>query len=117
MAVAVTRRELDAGGPRREACRGRGAKGARAPGGPPGPDRGPLRRPPARALGRQGAAPARRSLSSGRPKAGPGGPPLGPAEASEGGRGGAGGVQKGFAAPVAGGPPEHARGKPVEIWF
>src|SRR3954467_13410716 len=34
-----------------------------------------------------------------------------------GGRGGAGGVQKGFAELVAGALPEHARGKPVEVWF
>src|SRR4051812_35116995 len=47
----------------------------------------------------------------------PGGPPVGPPEAPEGGRGGAGGVQKGFADLVAGALPEHARGKPVEIWF
>ena len=39
------------------------------------------------------------------------------AEAPEGGRGGAGGVQKGFAELVAGALPEHARGKPVEVWF
>ena len=38
-------------------------------------------------------------------------------EAPEGGRGGAGGVQKGFAELVAGALPEHARGKPVEVWF
>src|SRR3954451_2049238 len=53
----------------------------------------------------EGAAPAR-------PR-----PPVGQAEAPEGGRGGAGGVQKGFAELVAGGLPEHARGKPVEVWF
>src|SRR3954469_20365302 len=47
----------------------------------------------------------------------PGGPPVGPPEAPEGGRGGAGGVQEGFADLVAGARPEHARGKPVEIWF
>src|SRR2546421_484591 len=44
-------------------------------------------------------------------------PPVGQAEAPEGGRGGAGGVQKGFAELVAGALPEHARGKPVEVWF
>ena len=38
-------------------------------------------------------------------------------EAPEGGRGGAGGVQEGFAELVAGALPEHARGKPVEVWF
>src|SRR3954469_22265467 len=76
-----------------------------APGRPAGPDRGPLRGPPARALGRRGAAPAR-------PR-----PPVGEAEAPEGGRGGAGGVQEGFAELVAGALPEHARGKPVEVWF
>src|SRR6188508_554823 len=80
-------------------------RGALAPGRPAGPDRGPLRRPPARAHGRQGAAPARLR------------PPVGQAEAPEGGRGGAGGVQKGFAELVAGALPEHARGKPVEVWF
>ena len=44
-------------------------------------------------------------------------PPVGPAEAPEGRRGGAGGVQEGFAELVAGALPEHARGKPVEVWF
>src|SRR4051812_11138511 len=82
-----------------------GRRGALAPGRPPGADRGPLRGPAARALGRQGAAPARLR------------PPVGEAEAPEGGRGGAGGVQNGFAELVAGALPEHARGKPVEVWF
>src|SRR5205085_4550067 len=80
-------------------------RGALAAGRPPGADRGPLRRPPARALGRQGPAPARPH------------PPVGAPEAPQGGRGGAGGLQKGFAALVAAAPPEHARGKPIEIWF
>ena len=80
-------------------------RGALAAGRPPGADRGPLRRPPARALGRQGPAPARLH------------PPVGAPEAPEGGRGGAGGVQKSFAALVAGALPGHARGKPVEVWF
>src|SRR5689334_16019102 len=84
---------------------GPGRRGALAPGRPAGPDRGPLRGPAARALGRQGAAPARLH------------PPVGQAEAPEGRRGGAGGVQKGFAELVAGALPEHARGKPVEVWF
>src|SRR4051812_22754309 len=44
---------------------GPGRRGALAPGRPEGADRGPLRRRAARALGRQGAASARRSLSSG----------------------------------------------------
>jgi hypothetical protein len=88
------------GGPRP----GRG--GALAPGRPAGPDRGPLRGPAARALlGRQGPAPARLR------------PPVGPPQAPEGGRGGAGGVQKGFAELVREALPERARGKPVEIWF
>ena len=39
------------------------------------------------------------------------------AEAPEGGRGGAGGVQKSFAELVREALPEHARGKPVEVWF
>src|SRR5215212_7353628 len=84
---------------------GPGRRGALAAGRPQGADRGPLRGPAARALGRQGAAPAR--LRS----------PVGAPEAPEGGRGGAGGVQKGFAALVAAALPEHARGKPVEVWF
>src|SRR4051812_13131523 len=68
-------------------------------------DRDAVHGPVARALGRQGPAPARLR------------PPVGQAEAPEGGRGGAGGVQKGFAELVAGALPEHARGKPVEVWF
>src|SRR5215218_3311078 len=100
-------------GARGRAGRGRGAgagpgpgrRGALAAGRSQGPDRGPLRGPAARALGRQGAAPAR--LRS----------PVGAPEAPEGGRGGAGGVQKGFAALVTAALPEHARGKPVEVWF
>src|SRR4051794_35457313 len=84
---------------------GPGRRGALAAGRPAGPDRGPLRGPAARALGRQGAAPARLQ------------PRVGPAPAPEGRRGGAGGVQKGFAELVAGALPEHARGKPVEVWF
>ena len=84
---------------------GPGRRGALAPGRPPGADRGAVRGPAARALGRQGAAPARLR------------PPVGQAEAPEGRRGGAGGVQKGFAELVAGALPEHARGKPVEVWF
>ena len=44
-------------------------------------------------------------------------PPVGPPQAPEGGRGGAGGVQKGFAELVREALPEHARGKPVEVWF
>src|SRR4051794_7347336 len=82
-----------------------GGGGALARGRPAGPDRGPLRGPPARAHGRQGAARARLR------------PPVGAAQAPEGGRGGAGGVQKGFADLVAGALPGHARGKPVEVWF
>src|SRR3954471_11010390 len=50
-AELVTRRGARAG-PRP------GRRGALAPGRPAGPDRGPLRGPPARALGRQGPAPA-----------------------------------------------------------
>jgi transposase-like protein len=80
-------------------------RGALAPGRPPGPDRDAVRGPAARALGRQGAAPARLH------------PPVGQAEAPEGGRGGAGGVQKAFAEMVAAALPERARGKPVEVWF
>src|SRR3954471_4546665 len=80
-------------------------RGALAAGRPAGADRGPLRGPAARALGRQGAAPARLH------------PPVGAPEAPEGGRGGAGGVREGFAELVAGALPEHARGKPVEVWF
>src|SRR6185312_4751948 len=82
-----------------------GRRGALAPGRPEGPDRGPLRGPAARALGRQGPAPARLQ------------PRLGRAAVPEGGRGGAGGVQKGFAELVREALPEHARGKPVEVWF
>src|SRR3712207_9507727 len=77
-----------------------GRRGALAAGRPQGADRGPLRGPAARALGRQGAAPA--GLCS----------PVGASEAPKGGRGGAGGVQKGFAALVAGALPEPARRKP-----
>src|SRR3954453_7333742 len=80
-------------------------RGALAPDRPQGPDRDAVRGPAARAHGRQGAAPARLH------------PPVGPAEAPEGGRGGAGGVQQGFAELVAGALPERARGKPGEIWF
>src|SRR4051812_49618178 len=80
-------------------------RGALAPGRPAGPDRGPLRGPAARALGRQGPAPARLR------------PPVGAPQAPEGGRGGAGGVQKSFAELVREALPERARGKPVEIWF
>src|SRR3954462_14429415 len=84
---------------------GPGRRGALAPGRSQGPDRGPLRGPAARALGRRGAAPARLH------------PPVGASQAPEGGRGGAGGVQKSFAGLVAGARPGRARGKPVEIWF
>src|SRR3954453_10980329 len=84
---------------------GPGRRGALAPDRPQGLDRDAVRGPAARALGRQGAAPARLH------------PPVGAPEAPEGGRGGAGGVQKGFAELVAGALPERARGKPVEIWF
>src|SRR3954451_10018053 len=52
-------------------------RGALAAGRPAGADGGPLRGPAARALGRQGAAPARLP------------PPVGAPEAAEGGRGGA----------------------------
>jgi transposase-like protein len=65
----------------------------------------PLRRPPARALGRQGAAPARLR------------PPVGTPQAPEGGRGGAGRLPASFPELVAGALPEHARGKPLEVWF
>src|SRR5437763_8300826 len=60
-------------------------RGALAPDRPQGLARDAVRGPAARALGRQGAAPARLR------------PPVGAPEAPEGGRGGAGGVQKGFA--------------------
>src|SRR3954462_1875264 len=56
---------------------------------------------------------ARLSVRAGDPAASP--PPVGPPGAPEGGRGGAGGVREGFAELVAGAPPEHARGKPVEV--
>src|SRR3954468_24552281 len=82
-----------------------GRRGALAPGRSPGPDRGPLRGPAARALGRQGPAPARLR------------PPVGQAEAPEGRRGGPGGVQKSCAGLVREALPEHARGEPVEVWF
>src|SRR5918911_282014 len=102
MTVAVTRQEPGAGELRRGGGPGRGAEGGRPPGARVGP---PPRPPPARGLGGQGPARARFP------------PPVGPPETPEGGRGGAGGVQKGFAALVAAALPEHARGKPVEIWF
>jgi hypothetical protein len=47
----------------------------------------------------------------------PGGPPVGAPETPEVGRGGAGGVQKGFAELVAAALPERARGRPIEVWF
>ena len=84
---------------------GPGWRGALAAGRPEGVDRSPLGGPPARALGRQGAASARLR------------PPVGPAEAPAERSRRAGGVQKGFAALVATALPEHARGRPVEIWF
>src|SRR3954469_17810801 len=105
-AAALPRAGSGAGGRRGARAGPRpGRRGALAPGRPPGPDRGPLRGPAARAHGRQGPAPARLR------------PPVGEAEASEGGRGGARGVQKGFADLVREALPEHARGKPVEVWF
>src|SRR4051794_1477995 len=82
-----------------------GWRGALAPGRPAGPDRDAVRGPAARALGRQGAAPARLR------------PPVGAPPAPEGGRGGAGGVQKSFAELAREALPERARGKPVEVWF
>ena len=105
-ATAHARAGGGAGG-RRGAGAGPGPRrrGALAPGRPAGADRGPLRGPAARAHGRQGPAPARLQ------------PRLGQAAAPEGGRGGAGGVQKGFAELVREALPEHARGKPVEVWF
>src|SRR4051794_10303864 len=84
---------------------GPGRRGALAPGGPGGADRGPRRRRAARALGRRGAAPARLR------------PHLGAPETPEVGRGGAGGGQKGFADLAAAALPEHARGRPIEGWF
>src|SRR5690242_655825 len=94
-------------GDRRRAGAGPGAgrRGAVAPGRPQGPDRDAVHGPAARALGRQGAAPARLR------------PPVGPPQTPEGGRGGAGGIQKDFADRVAAVLPERARGKPIEIWF
>src|SRR3954452_120471 len=83
---------------------GRGG-GWRPRGGPEGADRAPLGRRAPGALGRQGAASARLR------------PPVGQAEAPEGRRGGPGGVQKSFAELVREALPEHARGKPVEVWF
>src|ERR671928_1020227 len=70
-----------------------------------GVDRGPLRGPAARALGRHGAAPARLRPAVGQTET--------PAERSPG----PGGVQKGFAELVKEALPEHARGRPVESWF
>src|SRR3954454_18526506 len=105
-AAALARAGGRAGGRRgARAGPGPGRRGALAPGRPAGPDRGPLRGPAARALGRRGAAPARLP------------PPVGASPAPEGGRGGAGGVHKSLAELVAGALPEHARGKPVEVWF
>src|SRR4051794_35907287 len=105
-AAALPRAGSGAGGRRGARAGPRpGRRGALAPGRPAGPDRGPLRGPAARALGRQGPAPA--GLHA----------PLGPPEAPEGGRGGARGVQEGFADLVREALPEHARGKPVEVWF
>src|SRR4051794_24986995 len=84
---------------------GPGRRGPLAAGRPEGADRDALRGPPARALRRQGAAPARLRPPVGAPQA--------PAERSRR----AGGVQKGFAELVEGALPEHARGRPVEVWF
>src|SRR3954453_7145257 len=64
-----------------------------------------VRPPPPRAAGGQGAAPPRLP------------PPVGAPPAPEGGRGGAGGVQKSFAELVREALPGRPRGKPVEVWF
>src|SRR4051794_4012391 len=105
-AAAHARAGSGAGDRRRAGAGPRPGRGRTlAAGRPAGPDRGPLRGPAARALGRQGAAPARLH------------PPVGPAEAPEGGRGGAGGVQEAFAELVAAALPGRARGEPVEVWF
>jgi putative transposase len=77
-------------------------RGALAPGRPPGADRGPLRRPPARALGRQAAVAARRHA------------PVGPPRAPRGRRGGAGRLPASFPELVAAALPGRARGRPVE---
>ena len=71
---------------------------------PAGADRGPLRGPPdERTVGKVLAGSASPAWRCGpRP---------------EGGRGGAGGVQKSFAELVREALPERARGKPVEVWF
>src|SRR3954447_19556108 len=108
LATAVQRGadpDPDGGGRWRGAGPGRGRGGGGAGGRRAGPDGGPLGGPAARALGRQGAAPARLP------------PPVGQAAAPEGPRGGAGGAPTSFAELVAGALPEHARGKPVEVWF
>jgi hypothetical protein len=60
---------------------------------------------PGGALGRQGAAPAGLSAH------------VGPAQAPQGGRGGAGRLPASFPELVKAALPEQARGKPVEIWF
>src|SRR5919202_1114555 len=129
MAVAITRRELDAGGLRREAGRCRDARAARRmlalalvlegcsredASRHAGMDRQTLRDWVHR-YNEEGLAGLRdRHRPGPRPRLPP---PLGPPEAPEGGRGGAGDVQEGFADLVAAAPPEHARGKPVEVWF
>src|SRR3954453_909399 len=105
-AAAPARAGRGAGDGRRAGAGPRPGRGRTlAAGRPAGPDRGPLRGPAARALGRRGPAPARLP------------PPVGQAEAPEGGRGGAGGVQKAFAELVAAALPERARGQPGEVWF
>ena len=68
-------------------------------------NRAPVRRAPARTLGRHGAGP------DGLP------PPLGAAASPGEGACGAGGVQGNFVGLVKAALPEHAAGKPIEIWF
>ena len=78
------------------------AGGARTPA---APDRGNLRRRPARAYGRQATGGTRLS------------PVVGAPAAPEAGPGGTGCFQTDFPTAAAAAIPEHARGKPIEIWF
>ena len=80
-------------------------RGAMAPGRSQAQDRSAVRDRDARAHGFQAARRARLRAAVSAPAA------------SQGRPGGAGGVQKNFAERVTAVLPEHARGKPIEVWF
>src|SRR3954468_13946841 len=119
MAVAVTRKELGAVELRREAGRCRDARAARRMLALALVLEGASREEAARAAGMD-----RRTLRDWVHRYNEEGLPglhdrrrPGPAPAPEGRRGGAGGVQEGFAELVREALPERARGRPVEVWF